>query len=528
MVVTSCRLSPNDQHGLSGGSAAIPGATGSLLATLRRRLPIILITAIIVAGAVAGLSYRSRNSYQSTSELLFGQILGPDLNALGLTPVAVDAPTQAANDTALVASRRVAEQAARLMGPGVSVTSVQNDVAVTGGKTGDVVSVTATTHPATRAAKLANAYADAAVGLLQADQSRRAQIVAQSLTSQLATLSPSDRRSLVGVQLRTRVAQVKALETAGTGNPEIIQAGYVPSSPSGSPLEAVALGVVLGLLLGVGLALLREQADERLRHAEAVSAAFQAPVLATLPRSRALLRPTPFEKLPGAVMEALQMLHSNLRYGSGEPLHSVLITSSRGRQGKTTVAWNLAVAAASAGLSVLLVDADLRRSSVASSYGLRSFPGLAEVLSGAVSLEEVIQPVILAPDGSAQNGHGEPEGIDLEREAFDVVIAGAAPRDPSALLQSAEMTGLLNSVADRYDLVVVDTPPIAQVADAIALLRSVDGVLVVASARTTRGPAAERLRNQLQALDARVVGVVLNGGTGESSYGYVGRSAQRA
>ncbi len=514
-----------DQHPFSGASGtSVRGGAGSLLATLRRRLPIILVTTILVAGAVAAFSYRSRDNYQSTSRLLFSQISGPDLNALGLLPVAVDAATQIADDTALVGSRRVAQVAARTLG--VSVNSVQSDVAVTGGKAGDVINVTATTHPAQRAAALANAYADAAVALAQADQTNRARLTANSLTAQFHKLSPSTRKSGVGGALLIRIAQLRALQAAGTGSPEILQAGYVPSGPSGNPLQAVALGVVLGFLLGVGLALLREQADQRLRHAGDVSAAFEAPVLATFPRSRALMRRTPFTQLPAAAMEALQMLQANLRYGQGEPLRSVLVTSSRGRQGKSTVAWNLAVTAVSSGLSVLLIDADLRRSSLASSYDLLPFPGLTEVLGGALSLEHAIQSVTLALDERPHNGHRATASGAGHAPTLDVLIAGAAPPDPSALLQSSQMSELLSGLEGRYDLVIVDTPPIAQVADAIALLQSVDGVLVVASVRATRGPEAEGLRNQLQALDARVVGVVLNGGTGASNYGYVSRPAQ--
>ena len=129
------------------------------------------------------------------------------------------------------------------------------------------------------------------------------------------------------------------------------------------------LGPLFGLLLGVGLALVREQSDRKLRRTEQVTAAFDAPVLTTVPRSRALKRNKPFADLPPQVAEAFRMLQMNLRFARDEPVRSVLVTSAKTGEGKTTVSWNLAAAAASGGLSVALVEADLRRPSLAERYG---------------------------------------------------------------------------------------------------------------------------------------------------------------
>ena len=491
---------------------------GSFASTLRRRWVTIVVTAVVVAAAVAAFAYHSRNNYTSTAQLLFGQTVGPDLNALGLLPVAVDAPTQAANDTAQVASREVAQVAARVMGPGVSVDSVVSDVAVTQAKAGDVVNVTATSHPAQRAARLANVYAQAAVSQIEGASAQRARVTAAALEAQFRSLSFGNQHNGVGGSLRIHIAQARALEVAGTGSPRIIQSGFVPTSPSSKLAEDIALGVALGLILGIGLALLREQADQRLRHSGELSEAFGARVLGTIPNDRSLAARRPSTLHP-ATAEALEMLQANLRYGSTSPPRSVMVTSTHGREGKTTVAWNLAVTAVSSGLSVVLMDADLRRSGLAATYGLQPFPGLSEVLGGSATIEDAIQSVSLtrqeAGPGAAavhsqQNGRGS---------SLDVLIAGAAPRDPWSLLQSTRMSELLGFLARRNDLVIVDTPPIAQVADAIALLRSVDGVLLVASARATRGPEAQAVRNQLRALDARTVGVVVNGGSKARSYG---------
>jgi succinoglycan biosynthesis transport protein ExoP len=513
-------LSSTPRAGLAGGTG------GSVFATLRRRWLIILVTTLLVTAAAAAFAYVGRNKYQSTAQLLYTQTTGPDLNAIGLLPVAINADKQALDNVAFVSSQRVVRLTARQLH--ISPDSVQSNIAVSGGKTNDVVQVDANGKSPAKAARLANAYVGSAVTLERTDQTRRARAVIAALTTQLNAMSARDRNyvgsaTTPGVLIRTRLPQLQALALVGNGSPQVIQPAYPPTSRSGNPVQTIVLGLLLGVLLGVGLALVREQADRRLRHAGDMSAAFDAPVLATIPRHRKLARRAPFAKLPPEVVQAFSMLQANLRYGQSKPMRSVLITSSRGQQGKTTVAWNLALTAVSSGLSVVFVDADLRRSTLASAYGLQPFPGLTEVLRGDVLLTHALQRVPLSDEGGSSEGQGPKAGVSQNGHGpvLSVLVAGSAPPDPSELLQSERMTELLSSLRQHYDLVIVDTPPIAQVADAIALLRRVDAVLVVASINSTRGPEAGRLRGQLDALDAPVAGIVANGGTRAGGYAYV-------
>jgi succinoglycan biosynthesis transport protein ExoP len=497
-----------------------------------------VLTTILVGGAAAAFAYVTRNTYQTTAQLLFDQTIGTELNALGLIPPTPSTTNLPADDAAAVASRRVAALTAHNLGRGTTVTSVQNDVSVPAPKTGDVVDILATASSPRRSAQLANAYAAAAITIARTDQARRTAAIVGGLQAQLAKVTrqdpncarwstPSTNARISGCEgamqqvvagINNEIARVAALGASGQAVPHVIQAGYPPTHKSSNLVQTVALGTLFGLLLGVGLALLREQTDRRLRHAGEVSAAFEAPVLATVPNNRALARRAPFSSLPPEVSEAFLMVQAHLRYGRADPIRSVLVTSSRGQQGKTTIAWNLACAAASSGLTVMLVDADLRRSSLAAEYDLQPFPGLGEVLRGDVAAAHATQRVPLeSPDGQP-NGHGG---------ALTVLVAGFPPPDPSALVQSEQMAALLSSLTLAYDLVIVDTPPIARVSDAISLLSRVDGVIIAASVNSTRGPEAARLRDQLQAFDASVVGVVANGGsTPTGGYSYVASPAQ--
>ena len=506
------RSVPSQDHPTSsyGLESAEPQST-SLLATLRRRALIVVVTVLLVGGAAAAIGFLKGDVYQSTSKLLFSQTIGPELNATGLLPTSLDADNLAQDNIAAVDSHNVARATARRLGDGTSVDDLQKDVTVTGTTKDDIVSVTASSSSPQRAARVSTAWANAGVDAVERQAMRRAQEVLDNLNAQLAGLSPKASEGREGDRLRALAERVRVLADTGTGGATVIQSGVVPTTKSGNPVRTIVLGLLFGLVLGVGLALLREQADSRLHRPDEVSAAFDAPVLTTVPRHRALKRHVPFPDLPPEVAEAYRMLQANLRYGRGDRVRTVLVTSARSQEGKTTTSWYLAAAAASAGLSVALVEADLRRPTIAARYGLRPDYGLVEVLRGELTVAEALQPVAGQLDDAV--------GPD-RRPGVQVLVAGDVPADPFALLQSDWIGELLEVLKQRHDFVVVDTPPLPHVADAIGLLRHVEGVLVTASVNSTRGFDARRLRDQLQELDARVLGVVANGGTVEGGYGY--------
>jgi polysaccharide biosynthesis transport protein len=498
-----------------GGYGAASGARGgvSFLGVLWRRAPIILAVVLLSAGAAAAFAFAGGDRYESTAKLLFRQTIGPEQNAQGLQPGAPDADNLAQDNVARVDSRRVAAATARelsRLGVSMSADEVDDDVLVTGRNDSEVVDLTATADSASRAALVANTYAVAAVRLAEADQRAITLRNLRSVNRQLRELPRRQRAGADGTRLRADRQRLRTLADAGTGSPEIIQRGHVPSSSSGSPLETILLGALFGLILGVGLALLREQVDRRLHHAEEVSAAFDAPVLTTVPRNRGLKRHAPLAELPAGVAESFRMLQMNLRFGQRPPVRSVLITSARSREGKTTVAWNLACAAAQAGLTVAFVEADMRRPSIAGRYGLQPEPGLSEALREQVPVVEALQSVPVAADPAGNGRAGK----------LDVLVAGTPPPDPWALTQTPAIDRILAALKQNYDLVVLDTPPIPHVADAISLLRKVDGVIATASVNSTRGPEAGHLKERLQALGANVLGVVANGGSTEGGYTY--------
>jgi capsular exopolysaccharide synthesis family protein len=490
----------------------------SLLGVLRRRAWIIVLVTLLAGGAAAAFAFATRNTYDSTAKLLFRQTLGAELNAVGLLPPTTDADNLALDNVEVVSSRRVADATAtrlRALGEDVNGKDVADDVTVQLAKNTDVVDVTAKDTDREDAARLATIYAEEAAKIANSDEQAQAIRVLDNLEQQYNELPLIQQDAPRGRKLQEHIQRIRTVADVGVGSPRVIQEGVLPTSRAGNPVETILLGVLFGVLLGGGLALVREQSDRKLRRTEQVTAAFDAPVLTTVPRSRALKRHKPFADLPPQIAEAFRMLQMNLRFARDEPVRSVLVTSARTGEGKTTIAWNLAAAAASGGLSVALVEADLRRPSLADRYDLEQAPGLAEALQGEVSISAAMQ-TILPIQGSA-NPVGHPRQL-------HVIVAGSAAPNPWALMQSSVMVRVLDVLRKDHDIVIIDTPPLPHVADAISLLRHVDGVLVTASVNSTRGPEASRLRDQLQGLDANVLGVVANGGSAMSGYAAYARA----
>lgn len=201
--------------------------------------------------------------------------------------------------------------------------------------------------------------------------------------------------------------------------------------------------------------------------------------------------------------EAYRVLRTNLQFmGLDKPLQALAMTSATPGEGKSLTASNLAVAFAQAGQRVLLVDADLRRPTVAKMFGLnrRAWGGLTTVLAGSQELEEAVQETPVP-------------GLSL-------LTSGPIPPNPAEMLGARRMTDLLEKMKAQWDLVIVDTPPVLAVADASILAPRLDGVILVVRAGQVGYPQAKRAKDALDAVGARVLGTVVDGVQHRGGDGY--------
>jgi capsular exopolysaccharide synthesis family protein len=314
-------------------------------------------------------------------------------------------------------------------------------------------------------------------------------------------MPPSSRDGQPGTELRERIGTLRILEAVQSPNVELIQAGDEPRFPvAPRPKRDAVLGGLFGILLGFGLAVLREQSDRTIRSVEGLEAVSNAPLLGVVPHHRALSAGLAPLDLPPEVLEAFRVVHANLRYAR-MATDCLVVSSASAGDGKTTCAWHLAVTAASTGAQTLLIEADLRRRSLAKRYSIDATPGLSDVLMNETTLAAAVQRIPVA--------HRTTDGKDIVLH-LDVLTAGATVPDPGNLLDSAALHAMLSEAQERYDMVLIDTPPISHVADAIPTMIRAGGALLIGRVGVTHHRELERLRSRLDQLRVPIVGIIAN------------------
>ena len=293
----------------------------------------------------------------------------------------------------------------------------------------------------------------------------------------------SDNYQTLRISEASHVSNVRVLSRAEE-NP-------APVSPNLPRNMAVAL--VLGLLLAVGLAAVLEAFDDRIHTSVTLEHLTNLPVLAHVPHVReglvvqemaALARPNP-------VLEGVRLLRSRLYHIAREtPLGVIAVTSAGPQEGKSTIAVNLAITLAMDGKRVVLVDTDLRRPSLYKYFSLSREVGLTSVVTGTHTLDEA-----LCATSYAQ---------------VHVLPAGPLPHNPPEMLNLPQTRALFRELAERFDVVILDAPPIAGLSDTLVLTAAVNGVLLVVSADRTRRGLLQLCLSTLEQIGAPLLGIVLN------------------
>lgn len=346
---------------------------------------------------------------------------------------------------------------------------------------------------------------------LAADVTASAATSTVNLTITVSRTDPVEAANIANAVTASFVTAASELTqpTAGTESPVVVTVltpAEVPVEPVSPNVKLnIALGLLLGLALGLGLALLIEVLDTRIRGERDVRALTDAPILGGIafdkmaPKRPLIVQVEP--KSPRA--EAFRSLRTNLQFldVEGGP-RSFVVTSALAAEGKSTSTANLAIVLAQAGHRVLLIDADLRSSSVAEIFGIEGAVGLSNVLIGQLPLTDAIQP------WGVRNLH--------------ILPTGPTPPNPSELLGSKPMRELLASVEQHYDTILIDGPPLLPVTDSAILARRTRGaIVVVAAGKTHRGQLAAAV-DALGTAGAPVAGIVMTmlPTKGADAYGY--------
>lgn len=480
----------------------------TVVGLLRRRYLAILIPALLVPAVALALTLQQEKQYEASTSLLFRD------SGLGSSVLAsADPDREAATNLRLLQldalERKVnADRNRPFPGEIDVVTEAESNLAT----------ITATDTKPRRAARMADAFAEEYIALREQATARE---IAQEreavneelsqipLTTRPGGLGQPKRRGRRAEALKDRLKELTIAGVAPIGVSQVQRAEVPTSAISPDPVRNTVIGAILGLALGLGCAIWLERRDQRMRDPHDLEAALGRPILGRIPQSRELAKSSPGTgALASPEEEAFRTLRANLRHVLDEgSARSVLVTSANPGEGKTTVAWNLARAEAASGAKVLMVEADLRRPVLARSLGAAAGPGLSQLLTAEVRLEDSIQSIGV---GTSANGNA-PTGT------IDVLLAGAPPSNPAELLGSDRMQAVLETIPKGYDLVVLDTPPASVVSDVIPMFESVGGVVVVGRLGMTTYESLRELRDQLDNLDAPLLGVVVNSDLTSSS-----------
>jgi capsular exopolysaccharide synthesis family protein len=485
---------------------------------LRRRKWIVVVVTVTVVAVALAVSLLQTPVYEGTAELLLQprsteSLFDPN------TGVRSDPNRNVQTEIQVLSSRPVRDAVEEKLGsaPEVSASPV--------GQT-DVIEVSAESTDPEQAARIANAYAEAYIDFRRtaavndlldaavevqakiADLERRVEEIDERIESvppgereQLEASLAAERSTLVSQQslFRQKLDQLQVDSTLKTGGAQLVTPATAPLEPiRPTPLRNGVVALTVGLILGVGLAFLREYMDDTVKSKEDVDrAAPGLTVLGFIPgirawkdKDRPMVVTATDSSSPAA--EAYRSVRTSLQFiGIDHPLKVLQVTSPAQSEGKTTTLANLAIALASTGKRVVVLDCDLRRPRVHKFFGLDNDSGFTNVLVGDVPMSAAVQTVPGQPD-------------------LFVVTSGPTPPNPAELLSSRRTEEVFTALKATADIVLVDSPPVLPVTDASVLSRLADGVLVIAAAGLTTRDNLRRAIETLEQVDAPVVGLVLN------------------
>ena len=492
-----------------------------VLAILRRSWWVIVLVTVLVAGATFAFSKLQRKQYSATASILFqpSQVdqlasqLASGVQGSVNTPAADPTFPMATNVQLLSEQSGLAAATARAIGRGVTRGEVASAIRVSGQGQTDVVLVSATTLSPSLSAAIANAYVQEFLAEQDAQQRAAVQQALGLVNEHVHAQSPQQLAGPTGQALLNRAESLRILSQLPNRNAQSLAVATPPSAPSSPKVTRnTALGLLIGLLLGLGVAFLRQRLDRRMKTVEDLEQFYGLPLLAAVPYSRSYaLAPQSDVNGDHGEHEVFRMLRTYLRYfNQDRKIKTLLVVSAAPRDGKTTVARNLAQAAQEIGTRTLLIEANLRHPDLARLYGVEPAPGLSELLARAAEPSEATRAIFLK---MRVNGT-------TSEVALHVVLAGHPPPNPAELIDSRAMDAVLADAAESYELVVIDTPPLSVVSDAMPLLSKVDGVVVVSRLGNNTRDAAAFLKNRLTGVNAPLLGVVANGVGPKGGYGY--------
>jgi polysaccharide biosynthesis transport protein len=540
-----------------------PTSLQDFVAILRRRAWIIGLAVVVTPLTAIAVSEFQPPLYRATAKVLVNRasIVSAITNVTDPSTVGND-PTRFLTTQSDIARSPVL--IARVINdagvPGVTVASFLRDSSVDAAANADLLNIAVSSTNRSYATRLADVYAQNFTKFKTELDTARINDALETLKSRIEALaargvSPSAPSYATLLQYESQ------LETVGkllANNTQVLNPA-APEKVRPRPRRNAMLGVLIGVVVGIGLALLAEALDRRIRVEKDIEDVLQLPLLGRIARPPRRVRNSSelvsAVEPRGAEAERFRKLRTRIEFENLETdARALMVTSAVGQEGKSTTIANLAVTFARNGRRVALVDLDLRRPFLDKFFRIDSVPGVTDVIMKRASLREAMRPVALAPPSPRQgtargiapsggplqsrllesggartavrgsvevsatatsrNGRASIEGL------LNVLPAGTPPFDAGEFVENEGIAGLIEQLREEFDYVLIDAPPVVAVGDAMTLSSNVDAIIVVTRLGVLRPPLLDELARQLDICQTRKLGFVLTGAELEEGYGY--------
>ena len=498
-----------------------------------------LLVALVVPASAYYFSSQQQEVYTASAEVLVStqNPLPPGLGGGQSGNNSLDAARNLDTLARVAEVPTVAERTIRATGAThFTPQKLLNETSVSADPDSDILTFEVSNRDPALAVRLANEYAAQFILYRTSLQTAVIDNALAGLGKRIATIrkalhgvSPQNQDITVRQQLGVLLSKQQDLQSARAlqgGNLLVVKSATTAPQTAPKTARNVALGLVLGLVLGLGLAFLANALDNRARGAEDVADGLGMALLARIPEPPRRLRKkhqlAMLSEKPGEDGEAYRKLRTNFDFANlTAGATAVMVTSAIEKEGKSTTVSNLAIAMARSGRRVVLVDLDLRRPFIARFFGLEGRPGITETVLGSVTLSEATVSIPLT--GVADSPHSSGDGRSaVDQGSLRVLPAGVIPPDPAEFVGTRGLVEVLAELRGQADVVLVDSPPLLPVSDAMTLSSAVDGVILVARDRALHFGMLVEVRRLLSSVPATKLGFVLTNAQADSRYGYGG------
>jgi polysaccharide biosynthesis transport protein len=507
-----------------------PTTVADYLAILRRRKWIVLVPPIAAAVAAYLLSTGQSPLYRASADVLLNR--ASVVTAItGVDPAGGDPNRFLTTQASIARDPELAKRVSDASGiRGMTPGRVLSETQISPSTDSDILTITVEDGDSSAASRLANTYASQFTDFTRERSTKSVDDALASLQARLTSLAAHGQgTSALYASLLQQQGQLATVGRLMSGLASVLQPADGAAKVRPRPKRNAILGFLFGAVVGLALAFLAEALDRRVRDEHEIDAALGLPLLARIPAPpRALQKSNDLVMLrepSGAQAETFRKLRTSIEFvnpaGSAK---KIMVTSAMEQEGKSTTIANLAVALARGGRRVAVVDLDLRRPYLSSLFHVGGRPGITDVALKHATLPDALRSIGLvgglqemaSMNGqSAQNGRSAPEG------QLQLLPAGTLPPSAGEMLQDPRLLGVLDDLSDRFDLVLIDAPPLLAFGDTMTLSSHVDAIFAITRMSRVQRPILHEFARQLRSCKAKLLGYVLTGVEHSESYRYM-------